>query len=469
MLRYRLLSSLSGALAAWLVLACPATAAPPPEPPAPAAVDPLKIGFEALPDAQRRALQDALVWTGDFNGAVAGSYGPRTRDALLAHAKRIGLPPEAALSGAARAKLLATAAAARSAVGFALLRDSRAGLAIGLPLTLLPVRTQLPDGTRYAAPDASAVVDTTGRVASPGGLDDMLARLTRDAPGRRITYKLAKPDFIVVSGEVGDRKFYSRYAIGMPTGDGPAIRGFTLSYPAAVTAMDRIVLAVAASFDPFPSAALDQASAPQTAAIPAPLFQPPAPAGVLAGQAVLIGPGLALTRSDTTKCRQAQVDGVPATWLRQDRDTGLAILALPGHRNAAPVKLSTMEAGAAHLVLFLVPGKTAPQLSAATAIPAGAGAVQAPLQGPDAGAVLVDEAGDLAGVARASDARPVLVGGVVTSARYDVVEARRLSDFLAAASVPVLPSNGSPSTGTLLARWMAAVLPLRCQADAVTP
>ncbi len=212
MLRYRLLSSLSGALAAWLVLACPATAAPPPEPPAPAAVDPLKIGFEALPDAQRRALQDALVWTGDFNGAVAGSYGPRTRDALLAHAKRIGLPPEAALSAAARAKLLATAAAARGAVGFATLRDSRAGLAIGLPLTLLPVRTQLPDGTRYAAPDASAVVDTTGRVASPGGLDDMLARLTRDAPGRRITYKLAKPDFIVVSGEVGDRKFYSRYA-----------------------------------------------------------------------------------------------------------------------------------------------------------------------------------------------------------------------------------------------------------------
>ena len=61
-------------------------------------------------------------------------------------------------------------------------------------------------------------------------------------------------------------------------GDGPAIRGFTLSYPAAVTAMDRIVLAVAASFDPFPSAAPDQASAPQTAAIPAPLVQPPVPA-----------------------------------------------------------------------------------------------------------------------------------------------------------------------------------------------
>lgn len=458
MLRYRLFACLSVALPAWLSLACPISAAPPP--PTPAAADPLKAGFEALPDEQRRALQDALVWTGDFNGAVAGSYGPRTRDALLAHAKRIGLPPEAALTAAARTRLLTAAASARTNVGFATLRDAQAGFAFGLPLALVPVRTSLPDGTRYAAPDASVVVDTTGRAAGPEALDETLARLTRDAPGRHVSYKLAKPDFIVVSGEVGDRKFYSRYAFGTPAGGASMLRGFTLTYPGVYPEMDRIALAVAASFDAFPPPA--PAPPPQVATAPVAPIPLPAPASVLAGQAVLVASGLALTRTDPTRCRQAEVDGVRVTWLRQDAETGLALLALPGHRDATPVRLSTAGAEAQRLVLFLAPGKSAQTLSAGPATPAGASRIRAPLQGAEAGVVLIDSAGDLAGIVGPSDSKAVAVSGVVTAARYDVVEGGRLADFLKAASVPVA-SGPSFTSGSALARWGSVVLPLRCQ------
>ena len=123
----------------------PASAAPPAPASSDAAkADPLKPVFEALPEDQRRAIQEALVWTAEFNGVVSGSYGPRTRDSLLAFSRRTGIAAAAVLDPATRAKLLADAEAARRAVGFAVLRDARAGVRIGLPLRLLPTRSDLP-------------------------------------------------------------------------------------------------------------------------------------------------------------------------------------------------------------------------------------------------------------------------------------------------------------------------------------
>ena len=60
----------------------------------PAAPDPAfeaaRAAFEALPEAERKGLQDALVWTGDYNSVVTGTFGRRTYEALLAYAARTG-------------------------------------------------------------------------------------------------------------------------------------------------------------------------------------------------------------------------------------------------------------------------------------------------------------------------------------------------------------------------------------------
>ncbi len=468
MLRIRRLLCLMGL--GLMAPACAVAAAPPapaPAIPAPAAADPLKPVFEALPESARRALQDALVWTGDFNGAVAGSYGPRTRDALLAYAARSGLQPGAALAPATRTRLLAAAEAARGTVGFTLLRDPRAGLAIGLPLKLLPVRTAIPDGTRYAAPDGSVVVDTAGRPAGAEALTDAFARLTRDAPGRSVTYKLAKPDFIVVSGETADRKFYSRYALVTPPSGGPMLRGFTLSYLAVSVEMDRVALAVASSFDPsLPDA---PSPAPQAAVRPVP---PPAAVaatpstGAAIGQAVMVGPGVALTRADPGRCAAPEVGGIAATWTRQDQASGLALLAVPGHRDAAPAALSSADLAADGplVALFLAPGDAAPTLSAATATAEGPDRISAPLQGADAGVVVIDAAGALAGITADRDGKAVAVHGVVATARYGLVDAARLGDFLRAASVPTASAGTPAPLADAVARWRPAILPLRCRA-----
>jgi hypothetical protein len=52
-----------------------------------------KTAFEALPEADRKAIQDALVWTGDFNAVVSGAFGRRTFEALGAYRTRAGAIP----------------------------------------------------------------------------------------------------------------------------------------------------------------------------------------------------------------------------------------------------------------------------------------------------------------------------------------------------------------------------------------
>lgn len=444
-----------------------ARAAPPPEPPAAAQPDALKAAFEALPEADRRALQEALIWTGDFNGAVAGSYGPRTRDALLAYARRSGIAPAAALDAAGRRPLLAAAEAARRAVGFVLLRDPRAGLAIGVPVHLLPGRSPLPDGTRYAAPDGSAVLDTAGRPGSPEALADAFARLTRDAPGRRVTYKLARPDFIVVTGETGDRKFYSRYALATPPGGEAMLRGFTLTYPGGAPDVDRLVLAVAAAFDPQPPAPQAPAGAAAASAA-APEAKLPAAAPVLVGAAVLVAPGLALTRADQRLCRDPTVDGAPARWARQDPASGLALLAVADRAGVPAPVLSAAAPPAPRYGLFFVPVDGGATLSVALAADAAPGRAGLPLQGADAGVPLVDGTGALWGLTAARDDRPPSAGGVVVAASYAVADAGQIAAFLRAAGVVTGSAGADPAAGigVLLARWRPAVLPLRCRAPA---
>ena len=221
--------------------------------------------------------------------------------------------------------------------------------------------------------------------------------------------------------------------------------------------MDRIALAVAASFDPFPP------DAP-----PSPPAPPMASPGTLAGQAVLVGPGLALTRADRSRCEAPEVDGMPASWMRQDPETGLALLGVPGHRDAGPVGLSPGTAAAEpRLALFLVPGDAAPTLSAAGATGDGPGRIRAPLQGAAAGALLIDGAGALAGMIGARDGKTVSIGGVLAAARYDLVDAARIGEFLRAAAVPTtsIESTSARTPLTLadaVARWRPATLPLRC-------
>ncbi len=239
-----------------------------------------KAAFLALPEATRKAAQDALVWLGLYNGVVDGDFGKRTRNSILAFQTSMKASADGALSADELQALLAAAQKARDAVGFQVVNDPKTGARIGAPAKLLGPR----GGVRL---DFSSAMDAD--------LGALYARLTAETASRKLAYKAMKPDgFFVVSGQDGATKFYTRFDKNPDAS--PPIRGFTFSYPAAQAArLDRIAIAVANSFEPFPAPAAPAEASGSGAKTP-----PPGP--VLTATALVVAPGKALTALKPDDC-----------------------------------------------------------------------------------------------------------------------------------------------------------------------
>ena len=236
---------------AWAQQPAPAAAAPDP------AFEAAKSAFEALPEADRRAIQDALVWTGDYKGNVDGSFGRGTRDAIVAYARRGKLPTDGTLDQKAKAALVAAADKARNAQAFRKVVDTRSGIAIGLPTKAMSRKTDTKTGTTWSTTDGAAAIDTFQNAEADSDLPRLFEILRGDAPGRKVTYRVLRPDFLVVTGEEGERVFYTRAARGMANGVA-TVRGYTLSYARRLRpTYDVLSIAIANAFEPFPSAASD--------------------------------------------------------------------------------------------------------------------------------------------------------------------------------------------------------------------
>ena len=84
------------------------------------------------------------------------------------------------------------------------MRDKKTAFLLSLPMRLLGKDTPTATGTRYTSPDSTIVVDTLSRPAGETGLADVFARMSAPQPQRKVSYKLLRDDFFVVSGEVGN-------------------------------------------------------------------------------------------------------------------------------------------------------------------------------------------------------------------------------------------------------------------------
>ena len=68
-----------------------------------------KAAFMGLPEADRKAAQEALVWLGLYVGVNDGEFGKRTRDAILAFQTSLKAPADGTLSAPELQALLAAA------------------------------------------------------------------------------------------------------------------------------------------------------------------------------------------------------------------------------------------------------------------------------------------------------------------------------------------------------------------------
>lgn len=433
-----------------------------------------QASFDALAEAERKAIQNDLIWAGGFSGAISGSFGPLTFRAINAFKGGRG-PADGMLVPAERAALAKAAQEARDAAGFRLVADEKTGARIGVPTKLLPKSSVTPTGSRWQSADDKVTLDTS---ASPPGdtleaVFEKAVAVNPNNPGRKITYKLLRPDFFVVTGETPTGRFYRRLSIG-PQG----LRGFSIGYDKALAAtVDKLVIAIAGSFDPFPTEPMPPpVRVVSTMRISAdgqtlpPAAATPARANERYGVAVLLFDKAALgAAASVDGCRSLSVGGRPAKLRLKDDASGLVLLDIEGRPAGNPLGLRAQPPGADEGLVLVAFGDDAGK-RAAVALPgqsvqvAGKPAVWAPLQPGQAGAPAFDRQGRLVGLVTANPSDRVLVAGVAPQRSYALADATVIQAALGRAglSLPAAITGAELSTGAVVERVSGAVLSLVC-------
>lgn len=452
-----------GVAIAWTVLAGVAFAQQPVPAPAPQSTPnpqmaAAQASFEALPETERRAIQTDLIWAGLFNGAASGSFGALTFRGINALKAKTGGAPDGVLKPAERRALAEQAQAARTAAGFQIVSDKPTGIRIGIPTRVLPKTSATPaGGSRWQSVGDKVTLDLSAGPSEP--LEALFDKaVSANVPGRKITYKLLRPDFFVITGETATGKFYRRLAAG-PDG----LRGFSIGYDKAMAGtIDKLVIAIAASFEPFPSGPAPAA----TPAIAAPL-QPPRPANERYGVAVAISDRLALTAPAVLSgCRSLRVAGRPAKARADLATDGLAVVEIDGAKLVAVPAARSDATSLGESVVLLAYGddagkRMAQALTGAMVAAGDRPAVSAPLQPGQAGSPVFDRQGRLLGLVTADPSDKMLVAGIAPArshamARVDAVVAK-------AGVTPIAGEAGAAlSTGALVEKRGGSVLPVVC-------
>ncbi|WP_462120273.1 S1 family peptidase [Methylorubrum extorquens] len=438
-----------------------------PQPAPDPAFEAARTAFEALPEAERRGLQDALVWTGDYNGVTTGAFGKRSFEGIQTYQTRTGAAPTGLLTPPERAALKREAEEARRAARFKVQPDPASGVVVGVPEALLPKKSAIPGGTRWQSADGRVTLDTKSFPHGETSLDALFERAIAAMPGRKVTYKLKKPDFIVITAETAGGRSYIRYAEGSQ-----GIRGFTLGYDRALAdTVDRLVIAVANNFSPFPEDA-PAPTAPTAATGPTPRTPASglaaAPAAPLlpgvqaearpAATGLLLGGGRVLTAASALEsCAAPRIGGAAARIERRDAAGSLALLSAEGLASGAPppLRAEPVSEGEALLVLG-AQAKGRPSVAPATAAVEG---VYAPLQPGAGGAPVLDRSGRLVGLVARFPTAPRLIAGVMPPTRYAVVLGKAVAAFLSESGLPAgAGKDAAKDAGKDLAKGAATTL-----------
>ncbi|KQT57644.1 peptidoglycan-binding protein [Methylobacterium sp. Leaf456] len=450
-------TGLAALVSVGLALGAAAQGAPPPAPkPAAPTPDPAleaaRAAFEALPEPERRAVQDALVWTGDYNGVTTGGFGRRTFEGIATYQRRTGGTPTGQLGPSERTALASAAEAARKAARFRVQTDGASGAAIGVPERLLSKRSLLPGGTRWQSADGRVTLDTRSFPPGTTNLDALFERATAASPERKVTYKLKKPDFVVVTAETATGRSYVRYALGEA-----GIRGFALGYDRAMAAeVEPLVIAVANSFSPFPAEGASPSVAPPPSAavaapklapgpgpnFAAPPLAPPTSEAHASATGLNLGGGRVLTAASALEnCPAPRVGGLPA---RSEGAGPVVVLRVEGLGGGAVPPLRTEAPGADEALLVLAVESNGGR-SVAPGV-AGPGGVFAPLQPGAGGAPVLDRAGRLVGLVARAPAGPRLIAGVMPPTRYPIVPGNAVAAVLKQSGVTSAPAPASAAS-----------------------
>ncbi len=439
----------------------PPTAPPPAAPQPDPQMEAAQRAFEALPENDRKAIQDALMWTGDYNGVVGVNFGKRAYDGIRSYQKRRNSAQTGILTDADWTALLADGKRAKDSVRFAVLDDSSTGIRLGVPMRVVEKWVRAPKGAplqtvNYQTNDGALKLDMLAAPLTAKTLEQAFADETAAKPNRKVTYKFQRPDFFVTSGEDSGRIFYTRAAK-----NGTEMRGFTFSYPVARKAdFDRVMLAVANSFDPFPTGAI-VANAPTSGPSTGPSAPtPPKPAFAATG--LVIAPGKVLTSASVTQaCANPVINGQPAKAEAGDAATGAVVLATSGGRAAAIAVSRAAPADDDSIMTLSAASGQPPQIASGSLRAMTNGPlVAAGVAGGVMGAPVFDRKGQLLGVI-AENPKIVVVAslGAAPAMNHKLTPAAKFASLLPASNAA---AGDGVSAGVLAQRIAPSIVAIGC-------
>src|SRR5437868_572964 len=277
----------------------------------------------AMAQAERLALQSDLAWIGEYNGAITGDVSDRMVNAIQEFQKSRGGKQTGALNPQERGVLADTARRRQENVGWKIVTDAGTGVRLGIPTKLVPQQASDATGTKWTSPTGTVqIVLTRRKEANP--TTAKLAEQEKKVNGRAIDYNVVKPDFFVLSGLQGLKKFYLR-----GTFKGDEVRILTILYDQAMeNTVEPVVIAMSSAFNPFPSAAQ--------------IGGPPPRKTVEYGTGVVVSEDGAILadREITDGCLAITIPGYGhADRVAEDKDRGLALLRIYGARGLQPLDL----------------------------------------------------------------------------------------------------------------------------------
>jgi peptidoglycan hydrolase-like protein with peptidoglycan-binding domain len=394
----------------------------------------------AMTQDERLALQSDLAWVGQYNGAISGEVSERMVAAIKEFQKARGGKQTGVLNPQERGILADTAKRKQESVGWKIVTDPGTGVRLGVPTKLVPQQSSDANGARWTSATGTVQIQLSRRKEANPATAKLAEREKREPAGRTIDYTVVKPDFFVLSGLQGLKKFYVR-----GTFKGDEVRILTILYDQATeNTVEPVVIAMSSAFNPFPSGA--QAAGP-----------PPRKTVEYGTGIVVSEDGAIITdRQVVDSCLAIAISGHGnADRVAEDKDHDLALLRIYGARGLKPLNLAN---GTAKPGVELT-GIADPQnqggggaVSSVKAAIAQAGNGGDPALSPApgigfSGAAALDSDGKFAGIALL---KPVLVAGPAASAQAALVPADTVRDFLKASGVNA--AGGSPDARASVVR-----------------
>jgi peptidoglycan hydrolase-like protein with peptidoglycan-binding domain len=394
----------------------------------------------AMAQAERLAIQSDLAWVGQYNGAITGDVSERMVAAIKEFQKERGAKQTGVLNPQERGALAETARRRQENVGWKIVTEAGTGARLGVPTKLVPQQSSDANGAKWNSSTGTVQVQLSRRKQANPTTAKLAEQEKKEPAGRKVDYTVVKPDFFVLSGMQGLKKFYVR-----GTFKGDEIRVLTILYDQATEGtVEPVVIAMSSAFNPFPAGT-----------------GPPPRKTVEYGTGVVVSEDGAILadREITDGCLAIAITGFGnADRVAEDRDHDLALLRIYGARGLKPLALGN---GAAKSIVELT-GIADPQsqggAAAVSSVKANAaqigGGGDTALSPPPAlgfsGAAALDADGKFAGIALL---KPVVVAGPANTtppAQAVLVPADTVAEFLKANGVNV--AGGSPDAKAAVVR-----------------